>query len=354
MSLMPRIQSTLLTALGACVVMGLGSTDSALAANPQLLMKTSLGEITLELNEEKAPISTLNFIKYAQSRYYDGTIFHRVMPTFMIQGGGFNKEIDKKTKGMRPPIKNEWKNGLKNVRGSISMARLGRQPDSATSQFFINVVDNAMLDQPNDGAGYAVFGKVSKGLDVVDKIRNTETASHPKYGGGRSKVVPVTPVVIESVRLVGDYDITQLESKVNKVEEEAKNAIANAAEQGKAFLEKNGKRPDVNTTATGLQHRVITAGTGASPKATDRVTVHYRGKLIDGTEFDSSYSRNEPATFPLNGVIPGWTEGLQLMKEGGKSELFIPSELGYGARGAGGAIPPHAALIFEVELLKIN
>ena len=123
---------------------------------------------------------------------------------------------------------------------------------------------------------------------------------------------------------------------------------------GKAYLATNGKKEGVNTTSTGLQYRVITEGDGASPKATDRVTVHYSGKLIDGTEFDSSYKRNSPATFPLNGVIPGWTEGLQLMKVGGKSELVIPSELGYGARGAPGAIPPHSTLIFEVELIKIN
>lgn len=352
MSLMPRFKSSLFKALGACAVIGLGSATQVSAANPQLLMKTSLGDVTLELEAEKAPISTLNFINYASSKYYDGTIFHRVMSNFMIQGGGFDTNIDKKTAGLRPPIKNEWKNGLKNVKGSIAMARLGRQPDSATAQFFINVVDNGGLDQPRDGAGYAVFGKVAKGQDIVEKIRTTPTEENPKYPGG--KVVPATTVVIESIRLIGDYDVSQLETKAKNVEEEAKNAVADVAAKGKAFLAENGKRPDVKTTATGLQHRTITAGTGASPKATDSVTVHYRGKLIDGTEFDSSYSRNEPATFPLNGVIPGWTEGLQLIKEGGKSELFIPSELGYGARGAGGAIPPHAALIFEVELIKIN
>ncbi len=351
MTLFSQFKPSLLGAVVAGLALGCVSSMQA-ADNPQLLMKTTLGDITLELNAEKAPISTLNFIQYAESEFYDGTIFHRVMPNFMIQAGGFNKAIDKKTAGLRAPIKNEWKNGLKNVRGSIAMARLGRQPDSATAQFFINVVDNGGLDQPRDGAGYAVFGKVAEGLDVVDKIRNTETQTHSKYPGG--KVVPVTPVVIESVRLVGEYDVAQLESKVKKVEEDAKNAIANAAAAGKNYLTENAKRPDVNTTATGLQHRVITPGTGNSPKATDSVTVHYRGKLIDGTEFDSSYSRNQPATFPLNGVIPGWTEGLQLMKEGGKSELVIPSELGYGSRGAGGAIPPNATLIFEVELIKIN
>ena len=274
------------------------------------------------------------------------------MPDFMIQGGGFDENIDKKSTGLLPPIKNEWRNGLKNVQGSIAMARPGRQPDSATAQFFINVVDNAGLDQPRDGAGYAVFGQVVKGLEVVDKIRYTKTGTNPKYPGG--KVVPATPVVIESVTVVGEYDLTTLESKVKKLEEDANMAIENAAAAGKAYLATNGKKEGVNTTSTGLQYRVITEGEGASPKATDKVTVHYSGKLIDGTEFDSSYKRNSPATFPLNGVIPGWTEGLQLMKVGGKSELVIPSELGYGARGAPGAIPPHSTLVFEVELIQID
>jgi len=341
-----------LDSLSAGVLLALACALPLHGANPQLLMKTTLGDITLELEESKAPISTLNFIRYAQGQFYDGTIFHRVMPHFMIQGGGFDKNIDKKSTGLLPPIKNEWRNGLKNVRGSIAMARLGRQPDSATAQFFINVVDNAGLDQPRDGAGYAVFGKVVKGLEVVDKIRNTKTETNAKYPGG--KVVPATPVVIESVTVVGEYDLTTLESKVKKLEEDANMAIENAAAAGKAYLATNGKKEGVNTTSTGLQYRVITEGDGASPKATDRVTVHYSGKLIDGTEFDSSYKRNSPATFPLNGVIPGWTEGLQLMKVGGKSELVIPSELGYGARGAPGAIPPHSTLIFEVELIKIN
>ena len=341
-----------LYAIGLCLGMALVAPLSALGANPQLVMKTTLGDITLELDAEKAPISTLNFINYAQSGYYAGTIFHRVMPTFMIQGGGFTKSIDKKNEGLLPPIKNEWKNGLKNKRGTIAMARLGRQPDSATSQFFINVVDNAGLDQPRDGAAYAVFGNVVEGLDVVDKIRNTETQSHSKYPGG--KVVPVTPVVIESVTIKGEYDLAELKTKVSTLEEAANKSVAAAAEAGKKFLEDNAKKEGVTTTATGLQFRSITEGSGEHPKATDSVTVHYSGKLTDGTEFDSSYKRNQPATFPLNGVIPGWTEGLQLMKPGGKAELVIPSKLGYGERGAGGVIPPNATLVFEVELISIN
>ncbi len=123
---------------------------------------------------------------------------------------------------------------------------------------------------------------------------------------------------------------------------------------GEAFLAENGKKEGVVTLENGLQYKVITEGTGAQPKVTDTVEVHYRGTLIDGTEFDSSYKREKPAVFGLGRVIPGWTQGLQLMKEGAKWELYVPSELAYGERGARGAIGPNATLIFEVELLKVN
>ena len=130
------------------------------ALHPRVTISTSLGDIVLELDGEKAPITVLNYVQYAQDGFYDGTVFHRVMSNFMIQGGGFTTEMDKKEEGLRPGITNEWTNGLKNVRGSIAMARLGNQPDSATAQFFINVVDNPGLDQARDGAAYAVFGQV--------------------------------------------------------------------------------------------------------------------------------------------------------------------------------------------------
>jgi len=142
-----------------------------------------------------------------------------------------------------------------------------------------------------------------------------------------------------------------------KIEEQrqafAKQALQNL-EKGQAYLADNGKKSGVQTTDSGLQYEELTAGKGGSPAVTDTVQVHYRGTLVDGTEFDSSYSRGEPVSFPLNGVIPGWTEGLQLMKEGGKSRLVIPSELAYGPGGMGNAIGPNETLVFEVELLKIN
>jgi len=134
----------------------------------------------------------------------------------------------------------------------------------------------------------------------------------------------------------------------------AENSPPAESNKGEKFLAENKTKEGVITTASGLQYKVLTEGSGKSPTATDTVVCHYRGTLLDGTEFDSSYKRGEPAEFPLNHVIPGWTEGVQLMKEGAKYQFFIPSNLAYGSRGAGGVIGPDATLIFEVELIKIK
>ena len=129
--------------------------------------------------------------------------------------------------------------------------------------------------------------------------------------------------------------------------------MSDALQAGQAFLADKAAQDDVTVLPSGLMYTVIAAGAGATPSPADRVTVHYRGTLIDGTPFDSSYDRGQPATFPVSGVIAGWVEALQLMQEGAKWELYIPSDLAYGPRGAGGVIGPDCALVFEVELLKI-
>ncbi len=145
----------------------------------------------------------------------------------------------------------------------------------------------------------------------------------------------------------------QQELMAEQAEKTKKLAESNKKE-GEAFLAENRAREGINTLASGLQYKILSEGKGRSPKETDTVTTHYRGTLIDGTEFDSSYKRGQPAGFAVNGVIKGWTEALQLMKEGSKWQLFIPSELAYGERGAGAQIGPNATLIFEVELLSVN
>lgn len=163
-------------------------------ANPEVVIKTSKGDIKVRLNAEKAPISTENFLKYVKKKHYDGTTFHRVIPTFMIQGGGHLPDM--KEKDSDTPIKNEATNGLSNMRGTIAMARTN-EVDSATAQFFINVVDNQRLDHVNqERYGYAVFGEVVEGMDVVDKIKDVATGNK-----GEFQNVPTEPVMIKSVRL---------------------------------------------------------------------------------------------------------------------------------------------------------
>ena len=139
-----------------------------------------------------------------------------------------------------------------------------------------------------------------------------------------------------------------------KQAEKSKQLADTNRKEGEAFLSENKKKEGVKTLPSGLQYKMLTEGSGKMPKETDTVTTHYRGTLLDGTEFDSSFKRGQPASFPVNGVIKGWTEALQLMKEGSKWQLFIPSDLAYGERGAGGQIGPNATLIFEVELISIN
>jgi cyclophilin family peptidyl-prolyl cis-trans isomerase len=177
----------------------------------RVLMKTTMGDIVLGLNRTKAPISVDNFLRYVDEGFYASTIFHRVMSTFMIQGGGFTADMEQKKP--HDPIQNEWENGLKNKRGSIAMARTPA-PHSATSQFYINVVDNPGLDQPSRGAAYAVFGEVLEGMDTVDKIKKVAVTTK-----GMHQNVPVEPVVIEkAVRVNEEGDEIKLEKKTDKDE----------------------------------------------------------------------------------------------------------------------------------------
>jgi cyclophilin family peptidyl-prolyl cis-trans isomerase len=178
------------------VCLAVVAVGGARAANPVVLMETSMGNIKIELYEDKAPITVKNFLQYVKDGHYDNTIFHRVIDGFMIQGGGF--EPGMKQKKTRDPIKNEASNMLSNLRGTIAMARTP-EPDSATAQFFINVADNVGLDRAKaaDGVGYAVFGRVIEGMDIVDKIKAVETTNRAGHQN-----VPTKDVVIKSVRIV--------------------------------------------------------------------------------------------------------------------------------------------------------
>ena len=286
---------------------------------PHVKVQTTKGDIVIELDGEKAPIATANFLQDTEEGFYDGTIFHRVIKDFMIQGGGFTTDLVQKKQGLRPGIHNEWQNGLKNAAGTISMARVGGNPDSGTSQFFINTVDNTRLDRPQmDGAAYAVFGKVVEGMEVVEAIRNTSVEVNPKLGG--EKAAPVEPVIIEKVTVMGTYDREGLKQKVAAAQVDKKKAEADKAKAGAAAKEaakksvtdelakveaETGKKG--TTTPSGLAYLDVKEGEGATPGPADTVEVHYTGWLLDGKKFDSSVDRGQP--FQVNmrgGVIQGW------------------------------------------------
>ncbi len=188
------------------------------------------------------------------------------------------------------------------------------------------------------GADFSKFGVVVDPQILADGLKDALKGAKPKISDSEMRVV-----------------LTNMQKRIAAQQQKQMGEMAEKnLKEGQAFLEKNKKEKGVVTLTSGLQYKVLTKGKGPSPKATDKVKVNYRGTLIDGTEFDSSYSRGEPATFQANRVIKGWVEALQLMQPGAKWQLFIPANLAYGPRAAGPRIPPNSTLIFEVELLEIN
>lgn len=326
--------------------------------------QTSKGNMIVKLEDQKSPVTVANFAGLAEGKidnkskakgvpFYDGTIFHRVIKDFMIQGG------DPKGTGMGDPGYKfgDEKNDLQHTgKGILSMANSG--PNTNGSQFFITEIATPWLD-----GKHTIFGEVVKGLNVVDDIANVEKGPQDK---------PKTDVVLEKVSIFskGDgyknYDAAKIFSDGKGKIETNNKAILAQIEAEKIKKEKefvvNQKnlvdelKAGMQSTPSGLYYKITKTTEGIVPKAGDQVSVHYAGKLVDGTEFDSSFKRNQPIDIPIGmgQVIKGWDEGILLLKEGETATFLIPSDLGYGANGAGGVIPPNAWLIFDVELVKVK
>ncbi len=303
--------------------------------------ETTKGDIYCALEFKKTPMTVANFVGLAEGAikntakadgvpYYDSLKFHRVIPNFMIQGGcplgtgtgdpgyKFGDEFDETLKHTGP--------------GILSMANAG--PGTNGSQFFITHVKTEWLD-----GKHTVFGHVVQGQSVVDSIKGNDLLKHL--------------VILRKGKEAEAFDAPKV------FEFEKANAGAKAAAKAKAEQEKmdkvlNETYGSAKTTASGLRYIIEKEGEGTAPTASSQVTVHYAGYLLNGNKFDSSYDRGQPAVFGLNQVIPGWTEGLQLLKPGGKAKLIIPANLGYGANGYPPVIPPNSWLVFDVELIKVN
>ena len=300
---------------------------------------TKKGAITVKLTHDKTPGTVGNFVGLAEGKlpnkareagkpYYDSLNFHRVIPDFMIQGGcpkgtgtgdpgyKFDDEFD-------PTLRHDSP-------GVLSMANAG--PGTNGSQFFITHVPTPWLDNK-----HTVFGKVVEGQDVVDAIAQGDSIDS-----------------VEILRVGAEAEAWDAVAAFNTFLQSGEERQAKARSEMQALLEKHAE--GFEQTESGLRYKILTAGKGPKPAKGDRVAVHYEGSLLDGTMFDSSVQRGEPIEFLLGvgQVIPGWDEGIQLLRVGDKARLLIPSELAYGSRGAGGVIPPNAPLLFDVSLEGIS
>lgn len=300
---------------------------------------TSKGEITINLTYELTPGTVGNFVALAEGNlentakpqgtpYYDGIVFHRVIPDFMIQGG------DPTGTGAGGPgyqFDDEFHPDLRHdAPGVLSMANAGKATNG--SQFFITHVATPWLDD-----NHTVFGKVIEGQDVVDAIAQgdkIEKLEIIRVGAAAEKWNAV-----ESFRQFEGAKAKR-EAAAKKAEEELLGKLAEGFEE----------------TKSGLRYKITEKGDGKQPKKGDVVVVHYKGMFTDGKVFDSSFERNNPIDFPvgMGRVIPGWDEGILLLNEGDKARFVLPSHLAYGSQGAGGVIPPHATLVFDVELVKVK
>ncbi|MBU3822711.1 peptidylprolyl isomerase [Flavobacteriaceae bacterium XHP0103] len=300
---------------------------------------TTKGEILVALEFKKTPGTVGNFVALAEGNlensakpqgkpYYNGLKFHRVIPDFMIQGGcpqgsGIGGPGYKFDDEFHPDLKHDGP-------GVLSMANAG--PGTNGSQFFITHTETAWLD-----GKHTVFGKVQSGQDVVDAIAQGD--------------------VIESLEIVRVGDEAEAFNAVEAFRTfEGAREKRLAEEKAKAEAEMEKIASGFEKTNSGLRYQILQKGNGKKAEKGNTVSVHYKGMLTDGTVFDSSYKRNQPIDFAIGvgQVIPGWDEGIGLLKVGDKARLVIPSHLGYGSAGAGGVIPPNATLIFDVELMDVK
>ncbi len=300
---------------------------------------TEKGEILIKLTHDKTPGTVGNFVSLAEGNlenkakpqgtpYYDGLKFHRVIPDFMVQGG------DPNGTGAGGPgykFEDEFHPDLRHdTPGVLSMANSG--PGTNGSQFFITHIATPWLDNK-----HTVFGNVIEGQDIVDKIAQGDT--------------------IQKVEIIREGEEAKNWNSVEafrKFTGERDKREADAKKNAEAELNKISE--GFEKTESGLLYKIINKGSGKKAEKGKTVSVHYKGALTDGTEFDSSYKRKEPIDFPLGmgNVIEGWDEGIALLQVGDKARFVIPSDLAYGSQGAGGVIPPNATLVFDVELMDVR
>ena len=320
------------------------STEMVITKNKtySALLRTTQGDITMQFSADKTPITVNNFVYLARKRFYDNTVFHRIIKGFMIQGG------DPEGTGMGGPgyeFEDEVFEG-KYTRGTVAMANSG--PDTNGSQFFVTLAPTEHLN-----GKHTIFGKVVAGMENVKKIGLTKVDEQMNK--------PFTPITINSIKIVR---VGKDAKAFNAAESFAKNQeiILKQEEEKKIKMKEFLKQLEVDESKiitikeNGLQYFVRKEGKGKTPVAGDTIVAHYAGYLVDGTKFDSSFDRKQPfeTQIGVGKVIPGWDEAFLQMKEGEKRVLILPYYLAYGERGYPPVIPAKATLIFDVELISVN
>ncbi len=337
-----------------------GSPMSKPTLQPRVKLVTTVGNIVLELNASEAPNAVLSFVQRVEANYYDGLIFHRVLKGRLVQAGAYTPNMEQREASAVETDIVDFDNILRNERGTISAVKKSEWNNRIGAEFFINVADNFQFDQLESSGPYPVFGRVIKGLDVVDKISNVSVASNPDYAAGLSPLVPKRPIVIKSVEMLSPLDKKGVKDRVRSLHERAeyeagagRRAVQRMFDlQVKKIEKATGEK--VTLLKSGLVVGDLREGIGQTPSLDDKVYVNYRGWLLDDTELANTYIK-KPVERKVSDFVEGVRIALTTMKEGGKRMIIVPPDLGFGYGGAPSiGVPNNAFLIFDIELLEIR
>lgn len=316
--------------------------------HPRVKIVTTLGDILIEVDGERAPAPARHFLAYVQAGFYDGTIFHRVKKDSLIQAGGYLPDLSKKPAELTDPFSRRWSQKLKSKAGSVALIHGSVGSGGQTAQFFINVLDNKKIDNGRSKDRFSVFGQVIEGMDTVERIRNATLSTHPALAAGLLPVVPVKPIVMKSVRLLTSVDMAKLKVLANLAFRLPSQVLVEAVKKLEA---KYGK--PFKVTDSGIRYLDVQVGAGPQLLDHDSFEFHYELTLPDGLVVETTFLKGVPRTTELGGLYKGLRETLRAMHEGGERISILPPELGFPG-GIPGKFPPNSTLIYRLELLSIN
>lgn len=336
--------------------------DSNPGLHPQVRFETSLGAFSVELDAERVPIGVTHFMDHVERGFYKGLLFHRVLKGGIVQGGAYLPTMERQSGSQRAAEGMEYHSGLNNLRGTLSLIQVVGRDDVPQAEFFVNLSTNTGLDDSAGIVAYVPIGKVTEGLDVLDRIGAVPVGVHAKYAAGLSEVVPVTPVTIDDVKVLRKLNRTEVQRVVAERTRQAELAAAAAVSaeernfnQAEQRLESAAKELDttVVTTPSGLRYVDLKVGKGAQPLASDRAVMHFRGALLNGSVLNDTFIEEKPPTKKISELIAGLREGVGTMGEGGRRLFLVPPALAFGKTGIPGRVPPDSWMFYEVELLEL-